>query len=80
MMERVKRWLSEGYTIKIFTARASDLHREMVVRAWLDSHGLQACGITNVKDFGMIELYDDRCVAVEPNTGKLLTPSRRGMS
>lgn len=35
--------------------------------------------ITCVKDFGMIELYDDRCVQVRPNTGELVGESTRGL-
>lgn len=33
--------------------------------------------VTNVKDYGMKELYDDRCVQVELNTGKLIGKSTR---
>lgn len=35
--------------------------------------------ITCVKDFAMIELYDDRAVQVEPNTGRLIGASTRGL-
>jgi len=28
--------------------------------------------VTATKDFGMVILYDDRVVQVEPNTGKIL--------
>jgi hypothetical protein len=36
--------------------------------------------ITCVKDYGMSELWDDRAVGVLPNTGQLLSPSRRGFA
>lgn len=36
--------------------------------------------ITNVKDFGMIELWDDRAVQVRPNTGEQVGESTRGLS
>lgn len=35
--------------------------------------------ITCVKDYAMIELYDDRCVQVRPNTGELVGNSTRGL-
>ena len=35
--------------------------------------------ITNVKDYGMIELWDDRAVQVEMNTGRVLGKSTRGL-
>lgn len=72
MMNRVRKWLAEGMTVKVFTARASIPDQIPPVRAWLDKHGLQEVGITNVKDFAMITLYDDRCVQVEMNTGRLI--------
>jgi hypothetical protein len=37
---------------------------------WLESVGLPRLPVTNVKDFSLIELWDDRCVRVEPNTGR----------
>ncbi len=70
MMDRVKRWISEGRTVKLFTARASIPHLIPPVRTWLDRHGLKGMEITCVKDFFMLELWDDRCVQVVPNTGK----------
>lgn len=72
-------------TVKIFTARVHGigmldiekgvpLTEEDVldpIRAWCRKHIGRELEITNVKDFGMILLYDDRCVAVEPNTGNM---------
>lgn len=71
MFERVKQWLAEGKTVKIFTARVCRDRVEVIrhIHAWCEKHGLPPLEVTNVKDFGMIELWDDRCVAVEPNTG-----------
>lgn len=69
MMERVKAWLSEGKHVKIFTARASDPHQIKPVREWLEKHGIGHLEITNVKDFAMVELWDDRAIQVIPNTG-----------
>lgn len=78
MLERVKKFLEDGYTVKIFTARVSISEPDrskvvMVIQDWLEEHGLPRLAVTNVKDFGMIELYDDRAVSVIPNTGKIRT-------
>ena len=75
MWRRVRQWLNEGKDVRIFTARACRGGEEGVqVRAAIDAWCLQQFGtelpITNVKDFSMIELWDDRAVQVEPNTGR----------
>jgi len=82
MEQRVHEWLNSGQEVRIFTARATVLEQVPPIRAWLEKHfGEKAAliGITNVKDFGMIELYDDRCVQVEMNTGKLIGHSTRDL-
>ena len=75
MLNRVKQWLSENREVKIFTARASRPEELVYVKKWLVDNGLPELEITNVKDFGMIELWDDRCVQVIPNTGQPITKS-----
>ncbi len=45
-------------------------HVKSTIRAWCVEHIGQELPITNVKDFGMIELWDDRAVQVEKNTGE----------
>lgn len=72
MLEQVKKWRVSGYTVKIFTARASDPDNIPFIRTWLKAHGLGELEITNVKDFGCIALYDDRAYRVEKNTGRIL--------
>lgn len=77
MVERVKTWLKEGKKVKIFTARIACTGRELdVVKSciadWSTRHIGCALEITNIKDYGMITLYDDRCVQVEANTGRLI--------
>ncbi len=85
MIDRVKRWLEEDREVKIVTARISEPDPELRTRAvetihdWLEEHLGQVLEVTNEKDFGMIELWDDRCVAVETNTGRPLSPSRAGL-
>jgi hypothetical protein len=77
MMDRVKRWVRNGQTVKIFTARASTPTGIAPVKAWLARHGLPDLEVTNQKDQGMIELWDDRCVEVVPNTGRPVNVLRR---
>ncbi len=73
MIERVRQLLAEGWRIKIFTARAAFPRQMVLIQQWLRRHGLPPLEITNAKDFGMVRLYDDRCVQVEPNTGRIIT-------
>jgi hypothetical protein len=77
MIDRVKHWLAEGKTVKIFTARASIPSQVPLVKQWLSRHGLPDLEVTNAKDFGMIELWDDRCVSVTRNTGEPVAASGR---
>ncbi len=84
MVDRVKRWLEAGHKVKIFTARVSHEPQADEVRAavaeWLVKHGLPVLEVTCIKDFAMIELWDDRCVQVRPNTGEPVGESTRGLS
>ena len=75
MVARVRTWLAEGKEVRIFTARVAEpdtSKRIVVVRhieEWCVKHVGQLLRITNVKDYGMIELWDDRCIQVRINTG-----------
>lgn len=77
MVERVKSWLAEGKEVKIFTARVAphanaDRNLEDVrrmIEMWCEEHLGQVLQVTCMKDHGMIELWDDRCVQVQRNTG-----------
>jgi hypothetical protein len=83
MVERVKQWLSEGKCIKIMTARitppyygAPGITTDMIVSAiqdWTEAWIGQRLEVTATKDLHMIELWDDRCVQVEPNIGEPVT-------
>jgi hypothetical protein len=77
MVDRLRNWIAEGKTVKIFTARASSPHQVVKVKKWLAEHGLPDLEVTNVKDLRMIELWDDRCVQVMTNSGQ---PVRSGGS
>lgn len=69
MAARLRAWLEAGQEVRIFTARASVPEQVPVVVAWCKQHFGIELPVTNVKDFGMVELWDDRCVQVTPNTG-----------
>ena len=40
------------------------------IEQWCLKHVGQVLPVTNKKDYGMVALWDDRCVQVEPNTGR----------
>lgn len=72
MLERVKRWLAAGIEVRVFTARVA-IPESGVVRAiedWCLVHLGRALPVTCMKDYGMVELWDDRAVQVEKNTGR----------
>lgn len=77
MVNRIKNWLATGQEVKIFTARVSQEDEDdnvivrQAIKIWLvDQAGLPPLEITNVKDFKMIQLWDDRAIQVIPNTGR----------
>jgi hypothetical protein len=75
MVERVKRWLSKGKTVKIFTARVDgdvDGKQEKMIKKWCKEHIGQELEVTNVKTRYMYELWDDRAITVRRNTGRVL--------
>jgi hypothetical protein len=78
MVTRVKDWLATGYRVKIFTARVYGVTGAELTAVvgpivkFLHSVGLPTLDITCVKDFHMIELWDDRAVQVIPNTGRTI--------
>ena len=72
MLERVRAWLSEGTEVRIFTARVfMDPEGEYTseIQNWCEQHLGVRLKVTCQKDYGMIELWDDRCVQVVPNKG-----------
>lgn len=68
-MDILTDYLGEGKRVKVFTARCDKPDQLFMVRDWLDWHGLKEVEITNVKDLLCEEIWDDRAVAVEHNTG-----------
>lgn len=70
MLNRVKQMISEGKTIRIFTARAEHDDYIPFIRTWLEKYGLGGLAITNQKDMNCTEIYDDKAVQIITNTGK----------
>ena len=75
----VKRLLKTGIKLKIFTARVCSNQPEGIadiaraaIKAWCLQHIGVELEITSEKDWHMIEYYDDRAIAVEFNTGRIL--------
>lgn len=75
MLERVKEKLARGEDVRIFTARVAGPDGEKARRyidVWCQKHLGRTLPVTNVKDQQMTELWDDRAVQVEANTGRLV--------
>lgn len=73
MMDRVRQWIREGQTVKIFTARATVPEQIPPIKSWLALVGLEGLEVTCVKGFDGVEFWDDRAVRVEMNTGRVLS-------
>lgn len=73
MVDRVKEFLIEGRTVKIFTARAALPEQIPAVKQWCVKHFGQELPVTNIKDQGLCLLYDDKAIGVVKNTGAILT-------
>jgi hypothetical protein len=70
MVRRIKAWLDDGESVRIFTARAADSENLPFIKDWLKQTGLPGLEITDKKDFGCKEIWDDRAVRVQTNTGE----------
>lgn len=75
MLNRVKVWIAEGREVRIFTARVSGTPAERLaaigpIARWCLEHLGCTLDVTHEKDYGMVELWDDRAVQVEKNTGR----------
>lgn len=78
MVERVKAWLEAGDDVRIFTARVApaddvtevDMKKTRhTIAVWCKKHLGRVLPITAMKDRGLLQLWDDRAVAVVPNEG-----------
>ena len=84
MVDRVERWIDEGKTVKILTARVAHAFGKeeakksrKYIREWLiDVFGEdgEKIEITCVKDQKMEELWDDRAISIKKNTGEIYLP------
>lgn len=77
MVARVVAWLDAGKDVRIVTARVgpgiepgeATVQRGRI-QLWCRIHLGRVVPVTASKDFSMIELWDDRAVQVDPNTGE----------
>ena len=83
MVERVRRWLAKGHDVVIFTARVcvgigghnqkeADISRGAIESFCMEQFG-KVLEVTCVKDSRMKELWDDKAVSIERDTGRILT-------
>ncbi len=75
MVRRIKAWRAAGTEVRIFTARVGgSIADAAAARPHIQAYCLEHIGevlpITATKDYGMFELWDDRAVQVECNTGR----------
>lgn len=64
----------EGYEHSDFAKGVAE--QRALIEAWCLEHVGQVLPVTAQKDYAMIELWDDRAVAVEHNTGRVLGGGR----
>lgn len=80
----VTRVIHPEYPLEFVTAtnkRESDaFDAARAIRAWCQKHLGRVLPITCVKDYAMVELWDDRAVQVRANTGEPVGTSTRGLS
>lgn len=79
MLNRVKRWVMEGQDVRIFTARVSTdgtnkrnweaQQSRHAIEDWCRNYIGRVLPVTCSKDYQMVELWDDRAVQVNRNTG-----------
>lgn len=74
MLARVKRWLADGDTVVIFTARLSgggDHEKERrAIAAWTKEHCGEELRSTATKEKGFDSIWDDEAHGVIKNTGE----------
>jgi len=84
MCDRVREWLVRGIEVRVFTARVTQPDQALELSGhyrsisdviapideFCEREFDRKLKVTNVKDFGMVELWDDRAVQVVMNTGE----------
>jgi hypothetical protein len=66
MVNKVKQWIEEGKDVRLFTARKP----HPAIRRWMAKHLGAVLPIVNEKSPMMVAFYDDKAIAVKPNTGE----------
>lgn len=79
MLHRVKKWIEEGRDVRIVTARVSSngsnednfkaQQSRYAIQEWCKHFIGHVLPVTCSKDYMMVELWDDRAVQVNRNTG-----------
>ena len=74
MVERVKKWLADGTEVRIITARVAPTYEDAdeqraMIWTWCREHLGVELPVQAHKCGGMSELWDDRAVQVQRNTG-----------
>lgn len=77
MVNRVQQWIRNGYNVRIFTSRLSPsttnprnpLLVQQAIEAWCLKNIGHILPITNIKDHGLLALWDDRAVRVIRDRG-----------
>lgn len=89
--EQLKRMLErKQHEVRIFSARVyaptdnalrqyEAAQAMIAIQEWCKKHFGKAIPVTCVKDFGMIEMRDDRAAQVDPNNGHIVGYSTRGL-
>jgi hypothetical protein len=74
MLNRVRQMIMDGKDVRIFTARVTDPDPLALwtIENWCRYHLGVTLPVTNVKDFQMEELWDDRAIRVQKNTGEII--------
>ena len=83
MVGNVKAWLENGVDVRIVTARvakASSAKAYFAIQEWCEKQFGLILPITASKDYGMVNLWDDRVTQVIPNTGVPLAALARDLA
>ena len=78
--DRVRDWVAARIEVRIMAARVSSLacracieKQKEMIREWTKEHIGTALEATAEKDMDMVQLWDDRAITVQKNTGLCLT-------
>jgi|SRR6267378_1626995 len=78
MIVRVRNWLAQGRDVRIMTARVSSRNstgfdaqkQRALIERWCVEHIGTLLPVTSEKDHMMVQLWDDRAICVQENTGR----------